>query len=118
MSNTTEDLQVVVVTGGARGIGLAIVKWFLAHNYRVAVLDIDRQTLGASLDDGERVLAIPCDIASPEQVEAAAHIVSSRWGRVDALINNAGVAVFKPALDTSYADSTAPSCAPRLSRRP
>ncbi len=107
MSNTSEDLQVAVVTGGARGIGLAIVKWFLAHHYRVAVLDIDHQTLGATeaaLDDAERVLAIRCDISSQDQVEAAAHLVSTRWGRVDALINNAGVAVFKPALDTTYAE--------------
>lgn len=107
MSNTSEDLPVAVVTGGARGIGLAIAKWFLSRDYRVTLLDIDRQTLAATeaaLDDGDRVLAIPCDVSIQDQVEAAAQRVSARWGRVDALINNAGVAVFKPALDTSYAE--------------
>ena len=107
MSNTSEDLEVAVITGGARGIGLAIAKWFLAHNHRVAILDIDRETLGAAeaaLDDIARVLAIPCDVSIQEQVEDAAQRVTARWGRVDALVNNAGVAIFKPALDTSFAE--------------
>lgn len=105
MSNPSEDLQVAVVTGGARGIGLAIAKWFLAHNYRVALLDIDRKTLEATeaaLDSAERVLAIPCDVSVQTQVDEAAQRVSVRWGRVDALVNNAGVAVFKSALDTTH----------------
>ncbi len=103
----SEGLPVAVVTGGARGIGLAIAMWFLARDYRVALLDIDRQTLEAAetaLDNGGRVLAIPCDVSIEAQVEEAALLVSARWGRVDALINNAGVAVFKPALDTTYAE--------------
>ncbi len=107
MPNPSADLQVAVVTGGARGIGLAIAKWFLAHNCRVALLDIDRDTLAAtetSLDGGERVLAIPCDVSDQALVEEAALRVAARWGRVDALVNNAGVAVFKPALDTTYAE--------------
>ena len=107
MSSTSEDLQVAVVTGGARGIGLAIAKWFLARKYRVVLLDIDRTTLEATeaaLDDGAHVLAIHCDVSNQEHVAAAAQTVAARWGRVDALVNNAGVAVFKPALETSYAE--------------
>ena len=94
---------VAVVTGGARGIGLGIGEWFLAHGYQVALLDNDRDTLaatGARLD----VLAVPCDVSNPAEVEAAAAAVMARWGRVDALVNNAGVAVFKPALETSFAE--------------
>lgn len=59
---------VAVVTGGARGIGLAVAQWFLAHGHRVALLDIDRDTLGrmaAELSDGQRVLAVPCDVSNP-----------------------------------------------------
>lgn len=107
MSDPSDDLQVAVVTGGARGIGLQIAKWFLARQYRVALLDNDRQTLSATeaaLGDGERVLAIPCDVAAQAQVDEAARLVSARWGRVDALVNNAGIAVFKPALDTTFAE--------------
>src|ERR1700739_4410963 len=105
MLNTNEVNQVAVVTGGARGIGLAIGQWFLAHGYNVALLDIDRATLAATeaaLALPERVLAVPCDVSRPAEVEAAAGAVMAKWGRVDALVNNAGVAVFKPALKTSF----------------
>lgn len=98
---------IAVVTGGARGIGLAIGQWFLAHGYDVALLDIDKTTLAATdatLAEPERVLALPCDVAVPHEVEAAAKAILTRWGRVDALVNNAGVAVFKPALETSFAE--------------
>jgi meso-butanediol dehydrogenase/(S,S)-butanediol dehydrogenase/diacetyl reductase len=105
MLDANEINQIAVVTGGARGIGLAIGQWFLAHGYNVALLDIDRATLAATeaaLALPERVLAVPCDVSSPAEVEAAAGAVMAKWGRVDALVNNAGVAVFKPALETSY----------------
>jgi NAD(P)-dependent dehydrogenase (short-subunit alcohol dehydrogenase family) len=103
----TELEGVAVVTGGARGIGLAIGAWFLAHGHAVALLDIDAATLAgaeAGLAQPERVLARPCDVSDPDQVAEAAGAVLARWGRVDALVNNAGVAVFGPALDTSFAD--------------
>lgn len=105
MSSASEANQVAVVTGGARGIGLAIGQWFLAHGYNVALLDVDRATLVATevtLAPREQVLAVPCDVSSPAEVAAAAEAVMARWGRVDALVNNAGVAVFKPALETSF----------------
>lgn len=107
MSSKEEIIKVAVVTGGARGIGLAIGEWFLAHGHHIVLLDIDRDTLSATerrLADPDRVLALPCDVSSPEQVVEAAEAVMARWGRVDALVNNAGVAVFKPALETSYAE--------------
>jgi NAD(P)-dependent dehydrogenase (short-subunit alcohol dehydrogenase family) len=97
--------QIAVVTGGARGIGLAIAQWFLAHAYKVALLDIDAETLAkteTALTNPESVLAIPCDVSNPTQVQQAAETITTRWGRVDALVNNAGVAVFKPALETTF----------------
>ena len=104
-------IPVAVVTGGARGIGLAIGQWFLAHGYAVALLDIDRDTLAATeaaiapdLIGSDRLLAIATDIGDPAQVDAAAAAILARWGRADALVNNAGIAVFKPALETSFAE--------------
>ena len=96
---------VAVVTGGARGIGLAIGQWFLEHDHRVVLLDIDADTLNltaARLNDPEHVLALHCDVSRPQQVQAAVGTVSTAFGRVDALVNNAGVAVFKPILETSF----------------
>ena len=105
MSTPKNSSPVAIVTGGARGIGLAIVRWFLAHGYRVAILDIDAATLkdtAAELADPFRVLPIVCDVAQPARVQAAVDQTVTMYGRIDALVNNAGVAVFKQLLDTSF----------------
>lgn len=105
MASEPSQQPVAVVTGGARGIGLAIGEWFLGHGHRVALLDIDGETLEravAQLDRPEAVLGVHCDVSDPAQVQAAAQAVLARFGRVDALVNNAGVAVFKPILETSF----------------
>ena len=103
--NTQTSPRVAVVTGGARGIGLAIGEWFLRQRYRVALLDIDKATLDSAAKKIARpddALCIICDVSDPAQVKKAAAQVMSKFGRVDALVNNAGVAVFKPALETSF----------------
>jgi NAD(P)-dependent dehydrogenase (short-subunit alcohol dehydrogenase family) len=105
MSTDPGSAPVAVVTGGARGIGLAIARWFLGHGHRVALLDIDGETLRRTereLDDAGRVLAVVCDVALPAEVRPAIDRVAARFGRIDALVNNAGVAVFKPLLQTTY----------------
>ena len=105
MTNSSTPSRVAVVTGGARGIGLAIGRWFLAHGYNVALLDIDGVTLDqavAGLAEPERVLGLHCDVSDPAQVGRAAEAVVARFGHVDALVNNAGIAVFKPVLQTSF----------------
>jgi NAD(P)-dependent dehydrogenase (short-subunit alcohol dehydrogenase family) len=101
----TSSIRVAVVTGAARGIGLAIARRFLADGHAVALLDIDGETLRraeAALAPRERVLAIECDVAEPAQVQAAVDRVAARFGRIDALVNNAGIAVFKPMLETTH----------------
>src|SRR5437868_8251867 len=91
--------RVALVTGAARGIGLATAKRFLAEGWRVALLDIEDKLLqGAvtSLECRDRTLALPCDVADSAAVGSAIETLSSRFGRLDALGNNAGVAVFTP----------------------
>ncbi len=105
MTSEISSIPVAVVTGGARGIGLAIGQWFLDHGHRVVLIDIDADTLSqtaARLNDSDRVLAVHCDVSKPQQVQAAVGTVTTAFGRVDALVNNAGVAVFKPILETSF----------------
>lgn len=99
--------KVVVVTGAARGIGLAIARRLLAEGYRAALLDIDAATLmraAGALGERERVLALECDVTDPSQVKASIDEVATRFGRIDALVNNAGIALFKPILETTYAE--------------
>ncbi len=101
------DQPVAVVTGGARGIGLAIARWFLDRGHRVALWDVDAATLArtdAELALPDRVLAVVCDVSQPDQVQAATDRVVAAFGRIDALVNNAGVAVFKPVGQTTWDD--------------
>jgi NAD(P)-dependent dehydrogenase (short-subunit alcohol dehydrogenase family) len=96
-----------LITGAARGIGLATAKRFLADGWSVALLDIDGETLArsmAAIGEPERTLSVTCDVALPDQVEAAVRRVKQPFGTLNALVNNAGHAVFKPALDTTLAE--------------
>lgn len=99
--------KVALVTGAARGIGLATARRFLAEGWRVALLDIERELLDAAvatLADPDRTLALDCDVSDAAAVRTAIDALANRFGRLDALINNAGVAVFAPVLDTSDED--------------
>jgi meso-butanediol dehydrogenase / (S,S)-butanediol dehydrogenase / diacetyl reductase len=107
-AETSDPRPVAVVTGGARGIGLAIARWFLDHDWDVALIDIDLNTLTATEallgEQGlaERMLAVHADVSQHVQVVAAMAEIDDRFGRIDALVNNAGVAIFKPIGQTSY----------------
>lgn len=95
--------RVAVVTGAARGIGLAISRRFLDSGYRVAMLDIDGPNVVKSAGGiGSGVLPIECDVSSPEQVKTAVARIEKEFGRIDALVNNAGIVVFKKLLDTTF----------------
>ena len=106
---TSTASHVAIVTGGARGIGLAIARWFLAHDYRVALWDVDDATLTRTVQepsDEARVFGMHCDVSNPHDVRTAAERTWARYGRVDALVNNAGVAVFKPIGETTFEEWT------------
>jgi meso-butanediol dehydrogenase / (S,S)-butanediol dehydrogenase / diacetyl reductase len=96
--------KVVVVTGAARGIGLAIAEKFLETGDGVALLDIDATTLAQTAEALPEAFAAVCDVSDPLQVQAAMERVVARFGRIDVLVNNAGVAVFKPAQETTFED--------------
>ena len=98
-------MKVAVVTGAARGIGLAISKKFLEEGYRIAILDIDQKTLLQTMKqdfDTNNVLGLECDVAEPDQVDQSVNRVVEEFGRIDVLVNNAGIAEFKPMLETTY----------------
>ena len=96
--------KVVLVTGAGRGIGLAATRRFLAEGWRAALLDIDGELLGhamAELGKPDDTLALHCDVADAPAVTAAVKRAAQHFGRLDALVNNAGTAVFKPILETT-----------------
>jgi meso-butanediol dehydrogenase / (S,S)-butanediol dehydrogenase / diacetyl reductase len=107
MPRAAPDSPVAFVTGAARGIGLAVAEWFFARRYRVALVDIDAPALARAarrFGARSRVLAVVCDVSDAGQVNAAVARTVKAFGRLDALVNNAGIAIFKPILETSLAD--------------
>ena len=99
--------RTALVTGAARGIGRAVAVKLLADGWRVALLDIDGETLAATmgaLGQPEATLAITADVSDPAAVAGAVAQVAARFGRLDALVNNAGIAIFKPLLETTFED--------------
>jgi NAD(P)-dependent dehydrogenase (short-subunit alcohol dehydrogenase family) len=90
-----------VVTGGARGIGEAIGRRFAAGGATVAVWDVDGDD-AARTADAIGGSGHPCDVSRRAHVEAAAAATLERHGRIDVLVNNAGVALAGPS--ESFAD--------------
>ncbi|SAL13687.1 3-ketoacyl-ACP reductase [Caballeronia terrestris] len=87
--------EVAIVTGGAKGIGLGIATALAKSGRRIALFDLD----GASLDEaasalaaeGADVIGLAVDVTKSEAVNAAVETVAERFGRVDVLVNNAGI---------------------------
>ena len=87
--------KVAFVTGGASGIGRATAVAFAQEGARVAILDLTEEALATTAEavraTGAEVLVLACDVAKPEQVEAAIAEVVATFGRLDVAFNNAGV---------------------------
>ena len=79
------DGLVALVTGGASGIGAAVVQVLASRGATVAVLDRD------AADPAHAALSIACDISDPAAVDAAVAAVGERFGRLDVVVNNAGI---------------------------
>jgi NAD(P)-dependent dehydrogenase (short-subunit alcohol dehydrogenase family) len=86
--------QSVLITGGGSGIGLAAARLFLAEGARVAIAGRNADKLrraAASLDGGDRLIHRSTDVTDPEQVRQLVEHVQGRFGRIDVLVNNAGL---------------------------
>ena len=87
--------KVVLITGGSRGLGLALARAYAWEGARLALCARDAAELRAATDDlrglTSEVLAVPCDVGDPEQVETMVNAVIQHYGRIDVLVNNAGV---------------------------
>ncbi len=94
--------KTAIVTGAARGIGLATTKLFLAEGRKVAMVDRDGEELARAASTLENVVPLVFDISDPAQVAQMATEAEASLGRVDALVNNAGVADFGPIEATNF----------------
>lgn len=94
--------KIAIVTGAARGIGLATTDLFREMGWRVAMVDRDANILQEEAVQREGVLAVAQDVSTPEGADALVAETLNWGGRVDALINNAGVAEFGPVEETDF----------------
>lgn len=92
--------EVVVITGASAGVGRATVREFAKHGASIGLIARGREGLEAAQREveaaGGRALVLPCDVADPRQVEAAAEEVEQKLGPIDIWVNNAMTSVFSP----------------------
>ena len=100
MTNT--ETKVAVVTGASQGIGAALVQGFRTRNYRVIAIS---RSIKSSTD--ANVLTVRGDVADPKTADLVFKDALDRFGRVDTLVNNAGMFMAKPFTEYSYDDYTA-----------
>jgi NAD(P)-dependent dehydrogenase (short-subunit alcohol dehydrogenase family) len=93
--------KVAIVTGGAKGIGLAISRALDAHGAHVVVADIDATGADAAAAQLERGEGMACDVTDEGQVAALVSDTAERHGSLDIMVPNAGIATVKPLVEMS-----------------
>jgi NAD(P)-dependent dehydrogenase (short-subunit alcohol dehydrogenase family) len=98
----------VLVTGGGRGLGKAMALGLAQHGANLALVDVDLDTAQRTAEEieavGCRALALQGDVTREEDAARTVAEVVRTWGRIDVLVNNAGISIHAPAEDTSLAD--------------
>ena len=95
--------MIAVVTGAAQGIGRSVAESLAAEGYALALIDLREpaETLASLRKREADAFGIACDVSADAEVTAAAERVRERFGRVDVLVNNAGISCIAPAEDTA-----------------
>jgi NAD(P)-dependent dehydrogenase (short-subunit alcohol dehydrogenase family) len=105
---TTLDGNAVLITGGSRGLGLAMAREFARHGCKVAICARDPEELAKAValleSEGVEAFGVPCDVSDPAQVDELVRSVRRRFGRIDILVNNAGEILVAPLENTTPMD--------------
>ena len=100
--NLSPEARTVIITGAARGIGLATAHLMLEAGWHIVRVDWDEAALIESAKGFEDSLALVCDVSDPEKVTDMISRTLDWSGRIDVLVNNAGVADFGPIEETDF----------------
>ncbi|MEA2929083.1 MAG: hypothetical protein QOG38_1511 [Hyphomicrobiales bacterium] len=102
---TSEGARAAIVTGGASGIGLATAERLIAAGWRVGALDRDAAALSKlAAAHADNVRTATLDVSDESATDAAVKDMAASFGRLDGVVNSAGIGLDKPALDTSLAE--------------
>jgi NAD(P)-dependent dehydrogenase (short-subunit alcohol dehydrogenase family) len=100
--------KVAIVTGAAKGIGKGIAEVFVEQGAKVVIVDWDKDTGEKSTKElkqaGHEVIFAHCDVSKEDQVTAMIQQTLDAYGRIDVLVNNAGVGVYLPVLEATSDD--------------
>lgn len=94
--------RIALVTGAARGIGLATTNRFLEEGWKVVMVDRDGDELSHASQNMVNALTINADVSEPSAVRSFIGEIEQQFGRLDAVVNNAGVADFGPIEETTF----------------
>lgn len=103
MTDRLKD-KIVLVTGAAQGIGAGIASTMVAHGATVIYTDLRGDAVRNAANGNRGTLAFPLDVTSEESWKAVAEEIKERFGRLDVLVNNAGMDMSKPLEETSFSD--------------
>lgn len=100
--------KVVIITGARRGMGKAHALTLAKAGAKVVVADISQEDCQKVVKEIEKnkgqAIAVKCDVTKKEEVEAMIKAAVSKWGKIDVLVNNAGIVHFKPFVDLTEQD--------------
>lgn len=107
MREHAQQPRVALLSGAASGIGAATARLFAERGYRVAALDIQesgQQVCDEIRQAGGDCFFSRCDVTDEAQVRAAVEVTRERFGRIDVLLNIAGIVLVKPLVETSWVE--------------